>query len=291
MGGDGGCLITRADCVKTKGYDFTKSSGGRYANSLGEMANYIQLVSEDRGLGPLERHRLRMSTCWLSQQPLQEPVVACRLGNLYNKEAIISALLAKSMPPPLQHICSLKDVKHCRLKWQEADGRKRIVCPVSLEDLDTGSSRAVLIWKTGAVVSVKSLEALKSKECPVTGKMFDSEKDLIPLVPDDGTLERLRAALPASSKKRKAIEDSTAFETSSLSASASSSAPPRQAVVQEVSKSKEEPLPKTARVAPTVEDKKGSVYSSLFIKDRKLHGLEGVRDAFGTPCYNRGAHM
>jgi len=109
MGGDGGCFITRADCVKTKGYGFTKASGGRFTNSLGEMANYVQLVSEDRGLGVLERHRLRMSHCFLSQEPLRDPVVACRLGNLYNKEALIGGLLSKSLPQELDHIRQLKE--------------------------------------------------------------------------------------------------------------------------------------------------------------------------------------
>merc|ERR1711974_428104 len=105
--------------------------------------------------------------------PLREPVVACRLGNLYNKEALIGALLSKSMPEALDHIRQLKDVKQCRLTWvgSEADGgRRRIVCPLSREDLDAGSSRAVVIWPTGAVASTKSMKELKIKECPVTGK-------------------------------------------------------------------------------------------------------------------------
>merc|ERR1719206_503841 len=103
------------------------------------MANYVQMVTEDRGLGTLERHRTRMSLCFLSQQELRDPVVACRLGNLYNKEALIGALLNKSVPEDIGHVRALKDVKQCAITWKEAEneeGRRRMVCPVSREDLD-----------------------------------------------------------------------------------------------------------------------------------------------------------
>eukprot|EP00435_Cladocopium_sp_Y103_P001936 s529_g1.t1 len=83
MGGDGGQVIDRATMVKTKGWGLTKGSGDRYANSLGEMNSYMQMVFEDRGLGNLERHRLRMSTCMISQEALREPVVAPAQGTGY----------------------------------------------------------------------------------------------------------------------------------------------------------------------------------------------------------------
>lgn len=288
MGGDGGCFITRADCVKTKGYGFTKS-GSRYTNSLGELANYIQMVSEDSGLGPVERHRLRMSTCFISQQDLQEPVVACRLGNLYNKEAVIGALLSKSMPSGLSHIRALKDVKHCSVTWAEGSGGRRLVCPVSREELDTGGSRAVMIWTTGAVISAKTLKELKLTECPVTAKVFDPATDVVPLVPNPEELEKLQAALPAApAKKRKASEPTVA-------AASSSGEPPAPAAKEEQPAKEAEADRRKAKAAKTggadseVFGKKGEVFDSLFTKDRK--GMAGTRDAFGTPCYFRGAHL
>eukprot|EP00443_Scrippsiella_acuminata_P035064 CAMPEP_0115367038 /NCGR_PEP_ID=MMETSP0270-20121206/105114_1 /TAXON_ID=71861 /ORGANISM="Scrippsiella trochoidea, Strain CCMP3099" /LENGTH=46 /DNA_ID= /DNA_START= /DNA_END= /DNA_ORIENTATION= len=45
-----------------------------------------------------------MTQCWLSQETLRDPVVACRLGNLYNKEALIGALLNKSVPQEVAHV-------------------------------------------------------------------------------------------------------------------------------------------------------------------------------------------
>jgi hypothetical protein len=119
MGGDGGQVIDRGTMVKTRGWGFTKEVGGAYNNSLGELNSYQQMISEDTGLGPMEKHRLRMTTCLLSQQDLAEPVVCCRLGSLYNKEALISALLSKSLPDAFVHIRGLKDVKQCRLVWKD----------------------------------------------------------------------------------------------------------------------------------------------------------------------------
>merc|ERR1719324_1373946 len=85
------------------------------------MANYVQMISEDRGLGTLERHRTRMSLCFLSQEDLRDPVVACRLGNLYNKEALIGALLNKNIPQHMSHIKKLSDVKNCLATWKQAE--------------------------------------------------------------------------------------------------------------------------------------------------------------------------
>merc|ERR1712029_1072818 len=61
--------------------------------------------------------------CALTQEPLDKPVVACELGRLYNKEAIIEKLLnAKSEGSSSQengaadHIKSLKDIKELQLE-------------------------------------------------------------------------------------------------------------------------------------------------------------------------------
>lgn len=225
MGGDGGQVIDRATMVKTKGWGLTKGSGNRYAASLGEMANYMQMVTEDIGLGRLEKHRTTMSQCWLSQEELGMHVVACKLGNLYNKEAMIGAFLNKSMPATLSHIKKLSDLKNCVITWKthglgdqssidgqyavNDDAKKHMVCPISRDDLDSGSSRAVVIWKTGVVVGIKGLKALKANECPVTGQPFDFDTDVIQLAPDNEELKKLVERLPVA-KKRKAPAESSA---------------------------------------------------------------------------------
>lgn len=290
MGGDGGQVIDRATMVRTKGWGLTKSAGGNYANSLGEMANYVQMVSEDTGMTVLERHQFRMTTCRLTQEPLREPVVACRLGNLYNKEAFVSALLNKTIPANLGHVNGLKDVKTCVLTWategkdSASSKERRMVCPVTREDLDAGGSRAVLIWTSGAVVSAKALKELKMKECPVTGKAFDPDKDVIPMAPEGEELQKLREKLPASAtKKRKASAESAGADPAAPQAAA---VPGDMKVKAEVPGAKAEGE-KRQKIAEKVA--KSGVLESLLRKPGE--GWRDKRDPFGTPAYNRGAHL
>lgn len=268
MGGDGGQVIDRATMVKTKGWGLTKGSGDRYAASLGEMNSYMQMVFEDRGLGNLERHRVRMTTCMISQQALRDPVVACKLGNLYNKEAVIAALLNRKMPEDLSHIRGLKDVKQCVITWAEAEkeqGEKRMVCPVSREDLDSGSSRAVLIWPSGAVIAAKSLKEMKMKECPLTSKPFDADKDIIPLAPDGEELLKLRERLPTKKRKAQAV-----------------AAPAEEVEEEEASK----PEAKSEKDAT----KESEVYKKLFTKDREGLGVEKLYDVHDLRGMHRLIH-
>jgi len=236
MGGDGGQVIDRATMVKTKGWGLTKGSGNRFAASLGEMANYVQMVTEDTGMGPLERHRTIMTQCFLSQEELSSGtghVVACKMGNLYNKEAMIGAFLNKTMPAALAHIRKLSDLKTCVIEWKAAEKEeackndmvsgnrniattKHMVCPVSRHDMDTGGYRAVVIWSTGVVCGAKSLKELKLKECPVTGKPFDYDKDVIPLAPTGEEFAKLKERLPPP-KKRKELAASTVVAASASS--------------------------------------------------------------------------
>lgn len=47
----------------------------------------------------------------MHQAPLSLPIVACRLGLLYNKEAVIKYILAKKAVVSMQHTKNLKDFK------------------------------------------------------------------------------------------------------------------------------------------------------------------------------------
>ena len=48
--------------------------------------------------------------CFLTQEPLGKHIVACQLGRVYNKEAVIERLLDKTqlMPRSAAHIKSIK---------------------------------------------------------------------------------------------------------------------------------------------------------------------------------------
>lgn len=59
-------------------------------------------------IDPAEELLARWSRCHLSGDKLVTPVVADELGFLYNKEALVRALLNKTMPASLAHITGLK---------------------------------------------------------------------------------------------------------------------------------------------------------------------------------------
>ncbi len=147
---------------------------------------------------PLQKDRaaemsFRWRHCALSQAPLQEPVVACEMGRIYNKECIIEALLNKtaaaaaepssstssSSSEMISHIKSLRDVKVLNLTenptWSESSGiekgdgyidnqKAQWICPISSQEM-SGRFRFVFVWTCGCVFSERSLkEMTKAKQ-------------------------------------------------------------------------------------------------------------------------------
>jgi hypothetical protein len=107
MGADGGSIPTRVDMVRTKGYGTTqKSSQG----GMGYRPNFVGRMDEET-LDPKIRRRLLMSTCTLTQRDFTPStrIVCDRIGWLYDKEALIKALLDKTLPVDFDHLTTLKD--------------------------------------------------------------------------------------------------------------------------------------------------------------------------------------
>jgi hypothetical protein len=67
-------------------------------------------------MDPDELRLARWTTCHLSGLPLEPPCVADELGNLYNKDIIIHALLEKALPKHLSHISNLKHLINLKLE-------------------------------------------------------------------------------------------------------------------------------------------------------------------------------
>ncbi|GAA5923009.1 hypothetical protein JCM3775_006223 [Rhodotorula graminis] len=169
MGNDGGSIPKRHELVKTK-------------------------TTRSRDSDAALTHQ-QWAFCALSKQPLRAPVVACPLGRMYNKDALIAHLLAPSpaaSPYGLDghqvagHIRSLRDVVTLRLTPNPAlDTSSRtaadkddeatlagaagasdrpppaaFVCPVSLREMN-GSVRFVYRVPCGCVVSDSALRELR----------------------------------------------------------------------------------------------------------------------------------
>ena len=59
-------------------------------------------------VNPVEAKLAKWTRCNLSGETLHPPCVADELGNLYNKDAMVQALVTKSLPASLSYISTLK---------------------------------------------------------------------------------------------------------------------------------------------------------------------------------------
>ncbi|CAO2577499.1 Replication termination factor 2 [Lemmus lemmus] len=141
--------------------------------------------------------------CTLSQEILRRPIVACELGRLYNKDAVIEFLLDKSAEKALgkaaSHIRSIKNVTELRLSdnpaWEGDKGntkgdkhddlqRARFICPVVGLEMN-GRHRFCFLRCCGCVFSERALKEIKAEVCHTCGVAFQ-EDDIIVL---NGTKE------------------------------------------------------------------------------------------------------
>ncbi|KAL4703046.1 hypothetical protein ACJJTC_006656, partial [Scirpophaga incertulas] len=130
--------------------------------------------------------------CALSQQPLQEPIVACGLGRLYSKRSVLEALLDKeSKPECIDHSKNLKDIKDLKLVKNPAyvatehidgavrDGSAPYICPISGLEM-TGKFRFVFLWNCGCVLAERALKEVKQNICHMCQQPF-SDSDIVVL--------------------------------------------------------------------------------------------------------------
>jgi len=123
MGNDGGSIPGRTELVKEK---------------KPERKVKMQILDKQRAI-----------YCSLSKEPFKRPLVFCRLGNIYNKSAIVSALVEKKMPKCFSHIKSLKDVKEANICFRE-QGEFKIMCPITQDEFN-GVHKFFANWSCGCV--------------------------------------------------------------------------------------------------------------------------------------------
>ncbi|KAK2723679.1 replication termination factor 2-like [Artemia franciscana] len=176
----------------------------------------------------------RWRMCALSQTPLQEPVVTCPLGRLYNKEAVLQKMIDRASgtsADAVAHIKNMKDIKVVNLtpnpsfKRQSADkgdvyidrSVSPYICPVVGIEMN-GKFKFIALWSCGCVLSEKSIKEMKTDICHKCQKPF-LEDDIIVLNAAGEDLEHLEKRLAykkvngkgekKKSDKRKAGESSS----------------------------------------------------------------------------------
>ena len=175
MGCDGGSIPRRSEMVKTKGKN--------------------EIIDESESL------KTQWTCCFISKKLLEKPVVACKLGRLYNKESVVMYLLDKDGIEPtlaneLSHLKSLKSsVINCNnLKKEESSDY--FACPITGREMN-GKCKFYVTKFCGCIISEQAINQFpNTKTCLVCErKDFDATNDLIPLYPKGEELEKLKAAL------------------------------------------------------------------------------------------------
>uniref|UniRef100_A0A8D0CMG8 Replication termination factor 2 n=1 Tax=Sander lucioperca TaxID=283035 RepID=A0A8D0CMG8_SANLU len=158
--------------------------------------------------------------CALSQEKLRRPIVACELGRLFNKDAIIEYLLDKTAERPntqtVAHIRGIKDIKELNLTDNpEWEGERRntkgdryedfncgmFICPVVGLEMN-GKHRFCYLQTCGCVFSDRALKEIKTDICHKCGDAFKNE-DVVVLNGTKEEVEKLREKMEERRTKAK----------------------------------------------------------------------------------------
>lgn len=143
--------------------------------------------------------------------------VACELGRLYNKDAVIEFLLNRDSYPKdfASHIRGLKDIVELKLThktdYQGNSGKggeyvdhsnSPFICPVVGIEM-SGRYRFVYVHKCGCVFSERALKEVKSETCHLCGQPFDAVNDVIVLNGTSEDVEKLEKRMQERRAKAK----------------------------------------------------------------------------------------
>lgn len=150
---------------------------------------------------PNEIKLAKFTNCALSSEPLKPPCVIDFLGNIYNKEPVVHALLTKSLPKKLGYIKGLKDlitVHFTSIPGVSPDGDisgSKFQCPVTGLEVN-GKFKFFALRKCGHVLSARALKEVSSASCAVCYVPF-TELEKIPLNGSEDEVRLLRERMEA----------------------------------------------------------------------------------------------
>ncbi|CAN1165223.1 Replication termination factor 2 [Linum perenne] len=159
---------------------------------------YLKMYAEKKPdkVDPNEQRLSKWVNCALSYETLRQPCVIDRLGNVFNKEALVEALIGKKLPKAFGHIKGLKDMIDIKLEPISGGVESNnawFQCPIT--DLEfNGTYKFFALRKCGHVLSAKALKEVKSSACLVCYKEFE-ECDKIVINGSEEEVEVLRARM------------------------------------------------------------------------------------------------
>ncbi|KAI8071642.1 Rtf2 RING-finger-domain-containing protein [Gongronella butleri] len=193
-------------------------------NDGGSIPRRIELVKEKQKQvkqNPNLQREAAWFHCALSKRRLEQPIVADRMGKLYNQEVVIEYILDPTTYGDADKICpyvtSTKDVKKLNLTVSpqrtqnttssvmgslENELKSKFICPVSMKEMN-GKHRFVYLAQCGCVFAEQTLKEVSQHECLTCGKPFDPS-DIITINPTDkDEIEQMRIAMEERKKHKK----------------------------------------------------------------------------------------
>ncbi|KAJ9141123.1 hypothetical protein P3X46_031698 [Hevea brasiliensis] len=158
---------------------------------------YLNMYADKKPdkVDPNEQRLSKWLNCALSNEPLTQPCVIDRLGNIFNKEALVEALIGKKLPKEFGYIKGLKDMLNIKLEPipGEESNNARFHCPITGLEFN-GKYKFFTLKNCGHVLSAKALKEVKSSSCLVCYKEFE-ESDKIVINGNDEEVAVLRVKM------------------------------------------------------------------------------------------------
>lgn len=154
--------------------------GSTCAESRDCFLNMYAVKKPDKA-DPNEVRLSKWVNCSLSNEPLKHPVVIDKLGNLFNKEALVEGLVKKNLPKEFGYIKGLKDmipVELASIPGVKENGEVKFRCPISGQEFN-GKCKFFALRNCGHVISAKGLKEVKSSACLVCHKEFVESDKLV----------------------------------------------------------------------------------------------------------------
>jgi hypothetical protein len=272
------------DCAESTTFPFWFTMGAD-GGSIPQRTEMVQTRKKDEVVDKVVVRRARWFSCALTGAPLRAPVMCCSLGLLYNKEAVLNALLHKTVPQELGHLRGLSDVFEAKFSHNPAYQRDQNapvdpdpvspwVCAVTGREMGINHERFVCNTLCGCVFSLEM-----ARHAPDEKACFHCGGALGELVEINQSDEQMRAqrerleVLPRKSKKaKKAKKEKKA-------SSAKRDRIGGDAEVGASKKGKEERMIDLAAQKAADRIHSSEVVNSLFSKDKPLDKLS-ARDIF-----------
>ncbi|CAN1224221.1 Replication termination factor 2 [Linum grandiflorum] len=197
---DGMALIPHIPALSTLVLRHRLLGGGGDGGATGAESRdcYLKMYAEKKPdkVDPNEQRLSKWVNCALSYETLRQPCVIDRLGNVFNKEALVEALIGKKLPKAFGHIKGLKDMIDIKLEpivGGVETNNAWFQCPITGLEFN-GTYKFLALRKCGHVLSAKALKEVKSSGCLVCYMEYE-ECDKIVINGSEEEVEVLRARM------------------------------------------------------------------------------------------------